>query len=198
MYIIDIVIFKENEMKKSWIIIAIVVVLALWGFGSYNSLVSTNEKVDNQWAQVETQYQRRFDLIPNLVETVKGIAEQEQTVFKDLADARARYAGAQSPEARAEAANQVEGALGRLLVVVENYPQLRSQENFLALQSQLEGTENRISIERKRYNDVVTTYNTKVKRFPTNIFASIFGFDPRTYFEAATGAEVPPKVDFTE
>jgi LemA protein len=183
-------------MKKSWIIIGIVVVLALWGFGSYNSMVGLNEQVDNQWAQVESQYQRRFDLIPNLVETVKGIAEQEKEVFTALADARSRYAGAQGPEQRAEAANQVEGALARLLVVVENYPQLRSQENFLALQSQLEGTENRISVERQRYNDTVTRYNTKVKRFPANVFAALFGFDPRTYFEATAGAENAPKVDF--
>ncbi|HHH14119.1 MAG TPA: LemA family protein, partial [candidate division WWE3 bacterium] len=121
----------------------------------YNSLVRLQEEVNNQWAQVETQYQRRYDLIPNLVETVKGVAGQEQKVFGDIAEARTRYAGAQNPQERVDAANQLETALGRLLVIVENYPQLKSSESFNTLMAQLEGTENRISVERKRYNEKV-------------------------------------------
>ena len=186
-------------MKRTWIIvIAIIAILLIWGLGSYNGLVNANEQVDTQWAQVETQYQRRFDLIPNLVETVKGVAAQEQEVFLGIAEARSQYASAGSPEERAQAANNVESALSRLLVIVENYPQLRSQENYLNLQNQLEGTENRISVERGRYNEAVRDYNLKTKRFPSNIFAAMFGFDARTYFEAAEGAETVPPVDFDQ
>jgi LemA protein len=163
---------------------------------TYNGLVERSQAVDAQWAQVETQYQRRFDLIPNLVESVKGIFEQEREVFGRLADARGRYAGAASPEARADAANQVESALARLLVVVENYPQLRSQENVTRLMDELAGTENRISVGRTRYNDRVLAYNNTVRRFPTNMVAGMFGYDPRTYFQAAPGTDTPPKVSF--
>src|SRR3990167_11125824 len=153
-------------MKKgTLIIIAVVVVLALWGFSSYNSFISLNESADAQWAKVETQYQRRFDLIPNLVNSVKAILTQEQTVFGDIADARTRYAGATTPDEKAAAASQVEGALGRLLVIVENYPQLESSSNVRDLMAQLEGTENRVSVERTRFNDEIRAYNTTVKRF---------------------------------
>jgi LemA protein len=176
-------------MKKSTlIIVGVLVVIGLYGWTTYNSLVGENEKINGQWAQVESQYQRRYDLIPNLVNSVKGIMAQEQQVFKDIADARTRYAGAQSTEEKVAATNDVETSLGRLLVVMENYPQLRSSEAVQTLMAQLEGTENRISVERQRYNDLVRSYMTKIQRFPTNITAKIFGFEKRDYFQSTTGA----------
>ncbi len=183
-------------MKKSWIIVlVVVVVLAIYGISTYNSLVSRNEQVDAQWAKVETQYQRRFDLIPNLVNSVKGILTQEQTIFTQIAEARTRYSGASSANAKAAAASEVESALGRLLVIMENYPQLNSSTNVADLMAQLEGTENRIGVERTRFNDEVRDYNLVVKRFPRNILASLFGFGERAYFEAADGAEAAPNVN---
>lgn len=182
--------------KTLWIILAVVVVLALYVWGAYNGLVSKKEAVTNHWAQVETQYQRRLDLIPNLVESVKGIFNQEQTVFKALADARTKYSGAATVSEKAAAATQVETALGRLLAVVENYPQLKSAENVQTLMIQLEGTENRISVERKRYNDNVRDFNIAIKRFPTNVIAGMLGFTEQTYFEATAGAENSPQVKF--
>ena len=177
-------------------LIVLLVVVGLYLMGAYNGLVSARESADNQWAQVESQYQRRFDLIPNLVESVKGVMEQEKEIFTALADARTRYSGAQSPEAKVEAANQVESALSRLLVIVENYPELKSSETMQTFMAQLEGTENRISVERMRYNEIVRDYNLKIKQFPTAFIAGMFGFDERSYFEAATGAETAPKVSF--
>jgi LemA protein len=178
--------------------IVLVVVLFLVGAiaGSYNNLVRLNAEVDKSWGQVENQLQRRNDLIPNLVETVKGIAAQEQTVFKMIADARAQMAGARSPAETMEASRAMDSALGRLLVVVENYPQLKSSENFLRLQDELAGTENRIATERMRYNETVTEYNVKVKTFPTVFIAGMMGFKPRQLFEAVEGAETPPAVRF--
>lgn len=184
-------------MKKGLLVlIAIVVVLALWIFSGYNSLVTLNENADAQWAKVETQYQRRFDLIPNLVSATKAVLTQEQVIFGDIADARTRYAGATTPDEKAAAASQVEGALGRLLVIMENYPQLQSSANVQDLMTQLEGTENRVSVERTRYNDEIRAYNTTIKRFPKNILAALTGFGARAYFEAASGAEVAPVVNF--
>lgn len=182
-------------MKKIIISIVIVVVAiaAYWGT-TYNKLVTANTAADAQWADVETQYQRRFDLIPNLVESVKGIMNQEQAVFGAIADARTRYAGAATPNDKAAAATEVESAFARLLVVMENYPQLQSSQNVLALQSQIEGTENRISVERGRYNDTVRGYNLIVSRFPSSVIASLSGFVSRSYFEAAAGSEVAPQV----
>lgn len=181
-------------MKKTWIIvIAIVAVLALWVLGSYNGLVTAETAVETQWSQVETQYQRRFDLIPNLVEATKGVMAQEQSVFTAIAEARTAYAGSPS----AENATKVEGALARLLAIVENYPQLRSSETVATLMAQLEGTENRVSVERMRYNEAVQTYNLKVRRFPGSVAAAIFGFDEKVPFEAADGAENAPKVDLS-
>ncbi len=183
-------------MKKGLIaLIVIVVLLGVYWFSTYNRLIGLNEQIDNQWAQVETQYQRRFDLIPNLVNSVKGIMAQEKEVFTAIADARTRYSGAGTPEEKAAAANQVESALGRLLVITENYPQLKSSETVQTLMAQLEGSENRISVERTRYNDVVGTYNTTVKRFPGSLIASVSGFDARTYFEAAETADQVPEVN---
>lgn len=184
-------------MKKTLIIVlGVVVLLGLYVWTGYNNFVKANEGVDNQWAQVETQYQRRFDLIPNLVNSVKGIMAQEQKVFGDLAEARTRYSGATSVSDKVAAANQVEGALGRLLVVMENYPQLKSAETVQTLMVQLEGTENRISVERGRYNNAVKDFNVMAKRFPSSVIAAIFGFGEKAYFESATGAENAPNVSF--
>lgn len=184
-------------MKKiGLIILGVIVLLAVSLTGTYNRLVSQEQAVEAQWAQVETQYQRRFDLIPNLVETVKGLFEQEQEVFGQIAEARTRYSGAQTVSEKVEAANQVESALGRLLAIVENYPEIKSNEAVLSLMDELSGTENRISVERKRYNESVQTFNTMVKRFPTNLIASIMGFEPRPYFESVEPAQVAPEVEF--
>lgn len=183
--------------NKIWLIVGTVVVIVfLYGLSAYNGLIGKREAVNGQWAQVQSQYQRRFDLIPNLVETVKGITEQEQTVFSDLAEARTHYSGAKSTDDQVAATNQVESALARLLVIVENYPELKSAENFLALQSQLEGTENRISVERQRFNDRVQDYNVAIKRFPKSLIASLFNFDQKPYFESTPAAATPPQVSF--
>lgn len=182
--------------KLTWAILGIVVVLVLYSWSLYNGLIKANENITGQWAQVETQYQRRFDLIPNLVNSVKGIMAQEQKVFGDLAEARTRYTGAANTDDKVKAANDVESSLGRLLVIMENYPQLRSSETVLTLMAQLEGAENRISVERSRFNDVVRVYNTKIKRFPANVFANLYGFGVKTYFESQPGAEKVPGVNF--
>jgi len=183
-------------MKKTLlIIIAVVVIIVGWLWLSYNKLVTANEAVDNGWAQVEVQYQRRLDLIPNLVESVKGAMTQEQKVFSDLAEARTRYAGAGNVNEKVAAASQVESAIGRLLVVMENYPQLKSIETVQTLMAQLEGTENRVSVERGRFNDQVKTFNVMIKRLPTNLIAGMFGFSEKNYFEAASGAAIAPAVN---
>ncbi len=186
----------RNMNKLTWIVLGAVAVLVLYSWSLYNGLVKADENITGQWAQVQTQYQRRFDLIPNLVNSVKGIMNQEKEVFSDLAEARTRYAGATTVDAKVQAANDVETSLGRLLVVVENYPQLRSSETVLTLMAQLEGTENRISVERNRFNDLVRIYNTKVKRFPANMFARLFGFNEKPYFESQPGADKVPGVNF--
>lgn len=185
------------QRNMGWIIVlGVVLLLVVWGISTYNRLISQNVAIDAQWAQVENQLQRRFDLIPNLVNTVKGIANQEQEVFGALAEARTRYSGATTVDARAQAAGQVESALGRLLVIAENYPQLQSSQAFRDLMVQLEGTENRIAVERMNYNNQVKTLNTAVKRFPTVLFANIFGIDERVYFEVSEEAQVNPQVNF--
>jgi LemA protein len=186
--------FSRN---KGWIIaLGIVVLVGFWWMGSYNSFVTQNEQITGQWAQVENQYQRRFDLIPNIVETVKGVAKQEQEVFGAIADARTRYAGAASADEKAAAASQVESALGRLLVIAENYPVLQSSQAYRDLITTLEGTENRISVERMKYNDIVRSYNTNVKRFPTSLIARLSGFGEHAYFDIAEGVDQVPKVNF--
>lgn len=183
--------------KKTLIIIGVVVlVIIIWVFGSYNSLVTQKENATAQWQQVETVYQRRFDLIPNLVESVKGLMKQEQAVFLGIADARAHYSGAQTVNDKARAAGEVESALSRLLVVMENYPAINSSETVKNLMIQLEGTENRISVERQRYNDEVKAYEVSIKRFPRSIIAGMFGFGDLEYFQAQAGAESAPKVGF--
>lgn len=184
-------------MKKTLIIVVVVAALAgLYAWSSYNGLVTLRESTTAQWQQVETQYQRRFDLIPNLVNAVKGAMAQEEEIFTALADARARYSGATTVSDKAAAAGQVESAFGRLLAIMENYPALQSVAAVRDLMTQIEGTENRVSVERTRYNDVVRTYETAIKRFPKNLFASMFGFEDVNYFEAAEGSENAPQVQF--
>lgn len=195
--------------KKSTIIIIVVVVVIIllfsWVKGTYNGLVSKEEAVNSQWAQVENVYQRRSDLIPNLVATVKGYAEHEQKVLTDVVEARAKAtsinlnADNMTPEnmqAFQNAQEQLSGALSRLLVTVEKYPDLKANQNFLELQAQLEGTENRITVERQKFNDTARIYNQSIRHFPANIFANMFGFEKIAYFEAQQGAETAPKVEF--
>lgn len=196
------------NVKKhlGWIIAgAIVVILLLWCVTGYNGLVSMNEQVAGKWANIETQYQRRADLIPNLVNTVKGYATHEKTTLENVVKARSEAtqvklsADELTPEKLAQyqkAQGNVSAALGRLLMVAENYPQLQANQNFLELQSQLEGTENRISVARKDFNDAAKAYNVAIRRFPKNILAGIFGFDKKSYFEAESGAEKAPEVKF--
>lgn len=187
-------------MNKKWMwtgIIAGVVLLLVVIFGGYyNSFVTKKQAVDAQWGQVQTQYQRRVDLIPNLVATAKGYLTQEKTIFEDVANARSAYTGAKSTDEKVQAANNVESSLSRLLAVVENYPQLKSNETMQALMTQLEGTENRVSVERKRFNDDVRVYNTSVTTFPGNLFAGMYNFKAKNYFESQAGAENAPKVEF--
>jgi LemA protein len=187
---------------KALIAIGIIVLLIFAGASSYigakNQMVTKNETVKAAWSQVDIVLQRRADLIPNLVETVKGFALQEQTVFGDIAKARSRLLSANTPANKIAANQQLDGALGRLLVVVENYPQLKSNENFLRLQDELAGTENRIAVERKRYNDALQDYNTYIGLFPNSFWAGIAGFKRNdAYFAASEGAKTAPKVDFS-
>jgi len=182
-------------LKKTWIVAGVIILfLALSLAVFYNSLIAKTQAIDNQWAQVEIQYQRRFDLIPNLVNSVEGIMAQEQTVFNQIAEARTKYSGAATIEEKVKAATRLESALGRLLVIMENYPQLRSAENVAQLMDELAGTENRIAVERRRFNDLVRDYNITVKKFPANLIAGTFGFSEKPYFEAITGAEQAPEV----
>lgn len=189
-------------MGKGLIIALVVIALVvLIFFGQYvgvrNTLVTKNEAVKSAWSQVDVVLQRRADLIPNLVETVKGYAQQEQTVFGDIAKARSTLLSAAGPQEKIAANQQLDGALGRLLAIVENYPQLRSNENFLRLQDELAGTENRIAVERKRYNDTLQDYNTYVQKFPNNIFAGWAGFSVNNaYFAASESSRQVPKVNF--
>jgi LemA protein len=189
-------------MSKAVIVIIVLALIAFVVFGQYvsvrNTLVTKNEAVKAAWSQVDIVLQRRADLIPNLVETVKGYAQQEQTVFGDIAKARSALLSAGNPSDKIAANQQLDGALGRLLAIVENYPQLKSNENFLRLQDELAGTENRIAVERKRYNDALQEYNTYIQKFPNNIFAGWAGFKPNdAYFQAAEGSRQVPKVNFS-
>jgi LemA protein len=188
-------------MGKGLIVVILVALIALVVFGQYvgvrNTLVTKNEAVKAAWSQVDIVLQRRADLIPNLVETVKGYATQEQTVFGDIAKARSALLSAGSPSEKIAANNQLDAAIGRLLVLVENYPQLKSNENFMRLQDELAGTENRIAVERKRYNDTLQDYNTYIQKFPNNAFAGWSGFKPNdAYFKATEGSREVPKVNF--
>lgn len=184
-------------MKKLWIIIlAVVVLLGFSTMGNYNNLVNLNETVNGKWSQIEVQLQRRADLIPNLVATVKGYAAHEESILDNIADARSRLVGAQGVAEKAEANEELSSALSRLLVIVENYPDLKADANFRQLQDDLAGTENRIATARKDYNDSVQGYNTRIKTFPTAIWAGMMGFSPRDYFEAEDSANNVPQVEF--
>lgn len=193
-------------MKKGTIIIvAVVAIIAIWAISGYNSLVSMDENVSGQWSNVETQYQRRADLIPNLVNTVKGYAAHEKETLEGVIEARSQATQIKvdptdlTPEKLAEyqkAQGAITSALGKLLAITENYPDLKANQNFLELQAQLEGTENRINVARKNFNDAAKAYNTAIRRFPKNLLAGMFGFDKRAYFEAAEGAEQAPQVQF--
>ena len=196
------------NVKKhlGWIIAgAVVLILLLWGVSGYNGLVSMDEQVAGKWANVETQYQRRADLIPNLVNTVKGYATHEKETLQGVMEARSKATQVKvdaddlSPERIAEfqkAQGELSTALGRLLAIREQYPDLKANQNFLELQSQLEGTENRITVARKDFNDAAKAYNVAIRRFPKNILAALFGFDKKSYFEAESGAEKAPEVQF--
>jgi LemA protein len=186
-----------KRQMRSAVVLAFVSVAAVLVSGcSYNRFVGQEEAIKAQWAQVENQLQRRNDLIPNLVETVKGIAQQEKDVFGQIAESRAKLAGARTPEETMEAANQQSAALSRLLVIVENYPQLRSNESFNRLMDELSGTENRLAVERMRYNERVQEYNTARRQFPANVTAGIFGFKEYPLFKAPPEAQKVPRVDF--
>lgn len=191
---------EKNFFQRNWgwIVVLVVVLFSIfWGVSKYNSFIVLGQDIDGQWAQVENQFQRRLDLIPNVIATVKGAAKQDLDAIKLVTDARTKYSGAVTPDQKAQAASQVESALGRLLVITENYPQLQSQQAFKDLMVSLEGTENRIAVERGKYNDKIKTFNSYTMQFPTNLVAAIFGVKQRAYFEAPTGADVPPTVNFS-
>lgn len=193
-------------MKKNVVIILIIVAaLVLWGVSMYNSLVSSEEAVSSQWSNVENQYQRRADLIPNLVATVKGYAAHERGTLEEVVQARAKAtqitvdANSLTPEKLQQfqqAQGELSAALGRLLMIAENYPDLKANQNFIELQAQLEGTENRIAVERNRFNEMARNYNASIRRFPKSIIATLFGFEKKPYFEAEAGTEKAPKVEF--
>ena len=186
----------KRLQKSALIILLVIAPVFLPGCGTYNTLVSLDEGVKEAWAQVETQLQRRYDLIPNYVETVKGYAKQEKDVFIKVTEARSRVGQAQTIPDKIEANNALTSALSRLLVVVERYPELKSNQNFLRLQDELAGTENRIAVARRRYNEAVKTYNVAVRSFPQNLAAKMFSFEKATFFEAPAAAKAPPKVEF--
>lgn len=177
------------------IIITIIVLLVLWSLSAYNSLVQKREAYIAQWAQVENQYQRRFDLIPNLVSLVKSQYAQEESVFLGIAEARTRYSNATTREDKIQAVGQVETGLGRLLAVIESYPQLSSSASVQNAMIELSGTENRVAVERQGYNDIIKSYNLEVKRIPGVIFAKLFNFNEEPYFEAAKGSDIAPKIE---
>jgi LemA protein len=179
-----------------WIIVAVVVLLIVVVVAMYNGLVRDRNRVDNSWAQVDVQLKRRYDLIPNLVETVKGYASHEQQTFERVTQARSAAQSAEGPAEQAEAENFLTSALRQLFAVAEAYPELRASENFQGLQAELSETENRIAVSRQIYNDTVLTYNNKVQQVPTNLVASVFGFDEREFFEAGEEADQAPQVDF--
>ena len=188
-------------MKKVFgpigIVVIILALLALLFIPKYNSLVTAEESVDSKWAQVENQLQRRYDLIPNLVESVKGYAKHEQDIISSISEARSQMGNARTPEEQAVANDTLNGALSRLLVVVENYPNLKADANFRQLMDELAGTENRLAVAREDYNNEVQSFNKNVKRFPGNLIAGMFGFEQKEYFKAAAGSEKAPSIDFS-
>ena len=195
----------SSGLKTGLVIGGIVVVLIIWIASAYNRLVKEEETVTQAWAQVENVYQRRMDLIPNLVKTVKGAADFEKSTLEGVIEARSKASSVQVDPSKLteeslagfeKAQGELSSSLNRLMVVVERYPELKATQNFQELQSQLEGTENRITVERKKFNECVQQYNTKVRRFPSNIIASLFGFEKKAYFKGAEGSEKAPEVDF--
>ena len=190
----------SKGLKTLLIIVGIIVLIIVIPYsyikGTYNSLVTMDESVKGAWAQVENQLQRRYDLIPNYVETVKGYAAHEKEVFVKVTEARSKVAGAGSIDEKIQANNQLSSALSRLLVVVERYPELKANTNFIRLQDELAGTENRIAVERRRFNETVKVYNIKIRTFPTNIMAGMFGFEKATFFEVPKERQEAPKVKF--
>lgn len=191
---------EAPKIKTWWIVTGVILLLVLiliFSFiGMYNSMVRMNEDVNNKWAQVETQYQRRVDLIPNLVNTVQGYANFEKSTLTEITALRSQWQTASTVNDKVNTANQIESTLSKLLVISENYPDLKANTNFLELQAELANTENKIAVERGRYNDVVRDFNAKIKTFPRNIFASMFGFTARVYFQAEVGSEKAPVVKF--
>ncbi|MFO7784671.1 MAG: LemA family protein [Thermodesulfobacteriota bacterium] len=187
---------KKTLLIGVVILILIVAVPFSYLKGTYNSLVTMDEQVNAAWAQVENQLQRRYDLIPNYVETVKGYAAHEREVFVEVTEARSKVAGASGVEEKIDANNQLTSALSRLMVVVERYPELKANQNFIRLQDELAGTENRIAVERRRYNEAVREFNTKVRRFPTNMVAGMLGFERSEFFEVPEDAKTAPEVKF--
>ncbi|WP_138203786.1 LemA family protein [Haloimpatiens lingqiaonensis] len=187
----------NKTLKTVLIVLAVILVITLPLIGTYNKMVSLEQKVEQSQSEIEKQLQRRMDLIPNLVETVKGYATQEKEIFTDIAEARSKLAGAGNMQEKANADGQLSSALSRLLVVVEKYPELKSNENFRDLMTSLEGTENRITIARGDYNDSVNKYNVAIRKFPSSIVAGIFRFEKKEYYKASNGAKEVPKVDFS-
>lgn len=186
----------SDSLKKTLIALAAILIIAAWGIGQRNSLMSLDETVNAAWSQVDTQLQRRSDLIPNLVATVQGFAAQEREILADISNARARLAGAGSVAEAAEGYDELQGALSRLLVVVENYPDLQSNQNFIRLQDELAGTENRVAVARGRYNDAVRRFNTRIRQFPGSLVSRSLGLEARDYFEITEEARRVPQVQF--
>jgi len=187
---------KRKKYIKIGIILLIILVPIIWYVSTYNSLIAMGNNVDAKWQQVEVQYQRRMDLIPNLVNTVKGYASFEQKVLTDVTELRSRWQGARTVDEKMKAASDFDSALGRLIALTENYPDLKANQNFLALQDELANTENKIAVERQRYNEAVKEYNTAITQLPVNFVAGNMGLSKKSYFEAKKGAEEPAKVDF--
>jgi len=183
---------------KPWVwTIVIILIIIFWVWGSYNSFIVLTQNIENQWAKVETQYQRRIDLIPNLVNTAKGYMQFEKSLLNEITSLRSQWMSATTVEDKVNFGNALDSALGRLLLVYENYPDLKSIEAVASLMDELSGTENRIAVERSRFNDMVRNYNTAIKMFPSNILANMFGFEERSYFQAQPGAEIVPIVNIT-
>lgn len=187
---------RSNSFKAAAILVGLIIIAGIYGISTYNSLVTVNEDIDAKWSQIENQLQRRSDLIPNLVETTQAYARQEKEIFTSIAESRAKLAGAETLGETAQADADLSQALSRLLVVVERYPELKSDANFRQLADELAGTENRLATARRDYNEAVRVYNTRVKRFPANLVAGMGGFEKRPYFEADETAKTVPKVDF--
>jgi LemA protein len=203
--ILNFIKMKKGSLLPILIVVGVILILVMWGSKAYNSLVTLEESVTSQWGNVETQYQRRADLIPNFVNTVKGAAEFEQSTLTQVIEARAKATQvtidptnmtAENMQQFQAAQGEVSSALSRLMVVVEKYPELRATQNFRDLQVELEGTENRISVERRNFNEVARSYNTNIRRFPKNLMAGIFGFESKPYFEGMEGSEIAPEVKF--